>query len=171
LGITADPDPMGGSKMLRKLASALAVGLLCTVSVAVAGPVQATNTGNEGCTPGYWKNHMSNWEEYSPSTVVGGVFDFSASSSAVAAYADTTFAEALRLKGGSGLDGATQILLRAAVAATLNAAHEGLGYPLRREGADGIFAMVDEALASGDRQTMLELASYLDSLNNLGCPL
>jgi hypothetical protein len=31
--------------------------------------------------------------------------------------------------------------------------------------------MVNEALASGDRQAMLELARYLNSLNNLGCPL
>ena len=114
---------------------------------------------------------MNNWEEYRPGTVVGNVFDFSSSPAAVAAYADTTFGQALRLQGGSGLDGATQILLRAAVAATLNAAHEGLGYPLRRGGDDGIFAMVNEALASGDRQAMLELARYLNSLNNLGCPL
>jgi hypothetical protein len=157
--------------MLKKLASALIVGLLCTVSVSVAAPAQAERVGNQGCTPGYWKNHMNNWEEYRPGTVVGNVFDFSDSSAAVAAYADTTFGEALRLQGGTGLAGATEILLRAAVAATLNAAHEGLGYPLRRGGDDGIFAMVNEALASGDRQAMLELARYLNSLNNLGCPL
>jgi hypothetical protein len=157
--------------MLRRLVSALVVGLLCTAGVTVAGPAQAVNIGNEGCTPGYWKNHMDNWEEYSPGTVVGDVFEFSGTDAAIAAYADTTFAQALRLQGGSGLDGATRILLRAAVAATLNAAHEGLGYPLRRGGTDGIFAMVNEALASGDRATILELARYLDSLNNLGCPL
>jgi hypothetical protein len=105
-----------------------------------------------------------------PGTVVGTVFHFTGTRAAVAAYADATFGEALRLRGGSGLDGATQILLRAAVAATLNAAHEGLGYPLRRRGEDGSFAMVNEALASGDREAILELARYLDSLNNLGCP-
>jgi hypothetical protein len=157
--------------MRKKFATAVAVGLLSTTGVALAGPAAAVNIGNEGCTPGYWKNHTTNWEEYSSGTLVGSVFDFSGAPSAVAAYADTTFEEALRLKGGSGLDGATQILLRAAVAATLNAAHEGLGYPLRRGGADGIFAQVNAALASGDRQTMLDLARYLDSLNNLGCPL
>jgi hypothetical protein len=48
---------------------------------------------------------------------------------------------------------------------------KGWGYPLRRAGEDGIFAMVNEALASGDRQTMLQPARYLDELNNLGCPL
>ena len=157
--------------MRRKLVTAVALAVLSTTGVTLAGPAQAVNIGNEGCTPGYWKNHTNNWEEYRSGTVVGNVFDFTGSPSAVAAYADVTFEEALRLKGGSGLDGATQILLRAAVAATLNAAHEGLGYPLRRGGEDGIFAMVNEALASGDRQAMLDLASYLDRLNNLGCPL
>lgn len=157
--------------MRKKLATAVALGLFSTTGVALAGPAAAVNTGNEGCTPGYWKNHTTNWEEYSSGTLVGSVFDFAGTPTAVAAYADTTFEEALRLRGGSGLDGATQILLRAAVAATLNAAHEGLGYPLRRAGQNGIFAQVNAALASGDRQTMLDLAKYLDRLNNLGCPL
>jgi hypothetical protein len=129
--------------MRKKLATAVAFGLLSTTGVTLAGPAQAVNIGNEGCTPGYWKNHTNNWEEYSAGTLVSSVFDFSGTSPQVMAYADTTFEEALRLRGGTGLDGATQILLRAAVAATLNAAHEGLGYPLRRGGADGIFAMVN----------------------------
>lgn len=157
--------------MRRKLATALVFGLLSASGVSLAAPAQANRIGNEGCTPGYWKTHQNNWEEYAPSTVVGKVFNFSGAPAPVAAYADTTFAEALRLKGGRGLDGATEILLRAAVAATLNAAHEGLGYPLRRFVDDGIFEQVNAALASGDRQEMLELAAYLDRLNNLGCPL
>ncbi len=43
-------------------------------SLAVATPASATNIGQEGCTPGYWKNHTENWEEYSPSTSLGTVF-------------------------------------------------------------------------------------------------
>jgi hypothetical protein len=34
-----------------------------------------------------------------------------------------------------------------------------------------VIASVDAALASGDRDTMLILASALDADNNLGCPL
>lgn len=157
--------------MRRNTVVALIFALLATMGLSVTGSAQATRIGNEGCTPGYWKNHTSNWEEYKSSRVVGTVFDFSDAPSAVAAYSGTTFGDALRLKGGSGLSGATEILLRAAVAATLNAAHEGLGYPLSRYGADGIFAQVNAALESGDRQAMLDLAKYLDNLNNLGCPL
>ena len=156
---------------MRKLTLvATIVGVLAT-GMSMAGPAQAHNIGNEGCTPGYWKNHTSNWEEYRTRKLVSEVFDFSNAPVEVAAYSSTTLIGALRLKGGPGLDGATQILLRAATASVLNAAHEGLGYPLRRGGEDGIKAQVNAALASGDRQAMLDLATYLDGLNNLGCPL
>ncbi len=50
----------------------------------------------------------------------------------------------------------------------LNAAHDGLGYPLRR---GQIIRSVNAALASGDRTRILELARELDRMNNLGCPL
>ncbi|HYO32087.1 MAG TPA: hypothetical protein VES21_04505 [Nocardioidaceae bacterium] len=156
--------------MRKTTLMATVVGVLAT-GLSMAGPAQAHNIGNEGCTPGYWKNHTSNWEEYRVNKPVGEVFDFSGTPNEVAAYANITLANALRLKGGSTLGGATEILLRAATASVLNAAHEGVGYPLRRGGEDGIKAQVNEALASGDRQAMLDLAASLDRLNNLGCPL
>ncbi|HSF43302.1 MAG TPA: hypothetical protein VLT87_26115, partial [Thermoanaerobaculia bacterium] len=67
-----------------------------------------------------------------------------------------------------GTLGAAKILLRAAVAALLNAAHSGVDYP--RTTAE-IIADVNAALASNNRNTMLELASELDDDNNGGCPL
>lgn len=127
----------------------------------------ASNIGNEGCTPGYWKNHTSNWEEYAPSTQVGSAFKLSATGP----YATATLEQALAFRGGSGVDGAQRILLRAATAAVLNAAHEDLGYPYRRFTQYKIVATVRAALLSGDRQRMLELAEELDAANNLGCPL
>jgi len=54
------------------------------------------------------------------------------------------------------------------VAGLLDASHSGVDYP--RNPAD-VIADVDAALASGDRNTMLTLASAIDSDNNLGCPL
>ena len=129
-------------------------------------PSSAVNIGQEGCTPGYWKNHTSNWQEYSPSQTVGSVFpDYKGT------YATTTLAGALALKGGSTLDGARQILLRAATASVLNAAHEGLGYPYRRDSGFRIIDTVEAALTSGDRAAILALAATLDKANNLGCPL
>jgi hypothetical protein len=163
--------------MLRRLATALTVGLLSTTGVALAGPAQAVNIGNEGCTPGYWKNHPESWQEAgraAPNTPL----TYDHPSTAFPPFAPTfdldgdgdadTFLDALNYKGGSGVAGAERILLRAAVAAWLNAAHEGVGYPLRRA---ALVAEVNAAIESGDRQTMLALAAELDRLNNLGCPL
>jgi hypothetical protein len=79
-----------------------------------------------------------------------------------------TLAEALALRGGPGVDGAVQILLRAAVASALNAAHPDVLYP--RTLAE-VIADVDAALLSGNRETILQLAASLDEDNNLGCPL
>ena len=52
---------------MRKLLRGLILG---AVSAALVGGMMpqagAVNIGNEGCTPGYWKNHQDNWEEYKP---------------------------------------------------------------------------------------------------------
>lgn len=152
------------SRSARTLVGATVVAL----ALAIAPPASATNIGTEGCTPGYWKNHTDNWEEYSPSDTLGSVFMLPAS---LQQYANVTLEQALSFRGGTGTDGAARILLRAATAAVLNAAHEGLGYPYRRGGTSGILARVNAALAGEDRQQMLNLAAMLDAANNLGCPL
>jgi len=156
--------------MHRQLQRAVVV-LSAAVFVAAGGGAvaQATNIGNEGCTPGYWKNHTDNWEEYKPTTKVGSVW---ALPPELSQYAGWTFEQALAGGGGAGIDGAARILLRAAVAAYLNAAHEGLGYPYRRFNVPfHMQVKIDAALASLDRATMLDLATTLDTANNLGCPL
>lgn len=156
--------------MKRRTASALVATLAASaVGLVVAPAANADNIGNEGCTPGYWKNHTSSWEEYEASQKVREVFAVPAE---LGPLGDLTLLEALAGKGGKGVDGAARILLRAATASTLNAAHEGLGFPLRRETEPGnLRRTVDAALASLDRQQMLTLAAELDALNNLGCPL
>lgn len=139
------------------------------VSLTLAGPVAAVNIGQEGCTPGYWKNHTDNWEEYSPGQTLDELFDFPASLSGMA---DDTLLQALNYGGGPGIQGAARNLLRHAVAAFLNAAHEGLGYPYRRFTDPGnLEAWVNGALASEHRGTMLDLKDTLDTANKLGCPL
>jgi hypothetical protein len=149
------------------------LGLIVTLaatSVLLIAPAHANRVGNEGCTPGFWKNHPSRWQEATPSKALH--FELVKAAVNLDGDRDTdTFMDALRYQGGPGLEGAKRILLRAAVAAWLNAASEELGYPLRRYGEDGFVADVKAALASGNRQTMLNLAERLDRLNNLGCPL
>lgn len=157
-----------GSARKRSFLLVLAVALLI-VAVAPALSVSAVGTGTQGCTPGYWKNHTSAWQEYTPSQKVGPVFGTSLP------QANDTLLQALRYGGGSDINGARRILLRAAVAAALNAAHDSLGYPLRRYAAppapSGFIPVVKSLLAGTNRTAIIDYASYLDGLNNLGCPL
>jgi hypothetical protein len=116
--------------------------------------------GDDGCTPGYWKNHLGSWSGYSPSATLTSVFG--------AGALDGSLLDGLNFGGGSGVTGAKRILLRAAVAALLNAASPNVDYT--RTTAQ-VIAAVTSALNSDNRETMLTLASALDADNNLGCPL
>ena len=121
---------------------------------------------DEGCTPGYWKNHLGAWAAtgYSPNQTLESVFDVPD------AYGldDVTLLAALSLGGGSGTTAAAGMLLHHAVAALLNASNPDVDYP--RTTAQ-IIADVNAALATNSRSTMLTLKSALDADNNLGCPL
>ena len=145
-------------------------------TAAAGGPVGATVTftnelpppppGDEGCTPGYWKQpqHFDSWTTYAPTDLAGSVFDLTG----YPTLASKTLLASLDGTGGPGTLGAASILLRAAVAAILNAESSGVDYT--QVTAD-IIADVNAALASNDRATMLALAAELDADNNLGCPL
>jgi hypothetical protein len=123
---------------------------------------------DEGCTPGFWKQpqHLDSWVAtgFSPSQTLESVFDVPDS----LGIDNTTLLQALSFKGGSDTLGAAQILLRAGVAALLNAAHPDVNYAFTTA---EVIADVNAALASGDRATMLDLATELDEANNAGCPL
>lgn len=126
--------------------------------------------GDQGCTPGYWKNHLTAWAGFDPNQTLGSVFDVPDS----LGIDNDSLLTALNYGGGPGALGGAQILLRAAVASLLNAASGSVSFPLTV--ADVIAQtnaafQTNAALASLNRATMLNLASYLDGLNNLGCPL
>ena len=112
--------------------------------------------GDDGCTPGYWKNHPDSWglTGFSPSDDFDTVFGVDAFNP------DVNLGNALRL-GGGGLNK----LARHGTAALLNASHPDMGYPLSQ--AD-VLDKVQEAITSGNYEP---LATQLDEYNNLGCPL
>lgn len=140
------------------------------VGVFSAGTAGAIRIGDdEGCTPGFWKNNTGAWEEYSPTARLDSVFNIPA---AFSDLADDTLLSALSYTGGPAVIDKAKLLLHHAVAAVLNAAHEGIGYPYRRFDAPlGIVPSVNSALASGNGSTMTDLKDVLDEANNLGCPL
>ena len=137
--------------------------LLCILLIgALAVPAMA----GQGCSQGFWKNHPEAWGPTgrSETDLVEVVF------AGAIPYVDSedTLLQALRYRGGRGLEGGARILLRQAVAALLNEAHTGVSYT--QDVAD-VITSVNEALASDDRDEMLSLAGMLDIYNNLGCPL
>jgi len=121
-------------------------------------------TGDEGCTPGYWKNHPEAWTGFTTGQTLESVFDVPDS----LGLDSVSLHSALSFGGGPGTLGASQILLRASVAALLNSASSGVDYPLTTA---QVIAQVNAALATLDRSTILDLATDLDNKNNGGCPL
>ena len=123
--------------------------------------------GNQGCAPGYWKNHTDSWPPtgYSPTQKVKTAFP--SVTTFYPALGEQTLLTALGFAGGPGGEGAAEILLRAAVAALLNASHPDVAYP--RTPAS-VIGDVNGALLQ-NRDAMLALAAALDADNNRGCPL
>lgn len=120
----------------------------------------------EGCTPGYWKNHLDAWGPtgFSPGQALSTVF----SPAGLGTLGSSTLLEALNFGGGSSLAQKKQILLRAAVASLLNAAHPDVAFGMTPA---QVIAAVNAALESNDATTILNLATSLDTDNNRGCPL
>jgi hypothetical protein len=129
--------------------------------------VQPPPDPNQGCTPGYWKNHAKSWPAsgYSTSQAVQSVFG---EASRYPSFGSAALIEALSFQGGSGVEGGVGNLLRAATASLLNAAHPGVSFPRTQA---QVIGDVNSALASGNRDQMIGLAAALDADNNLGCPL
>lgn len=122
--------------------------------------------GDEGCTPGYWKNHEDSWGPtgFTTGQTLESVFNVPD----VYGVDNVTLLAALSFNGGPTATDAAKLLLHHAVAAILNAAHPNVDYP---QSAASIITAVNAALATGDRNTMLALKSTLDAQNNAGCPL
>lgn len=127
--------------------------------------------GGEGCTLGYWKNHSDAWQPtgHTTATPVSSVFTVPAELTDLNGDGDAdTLIDALNFGGGPGLAGAARNLLKQAAAALLSASHPDVSYGLT---AAQVIAQVNDALASGDRPSMIAVAGDLDTLNNEGCPL
>lgn len=112
--------------------------------------------GDEGCTPGYWKqdHHYDSWMGYSPSDDFDTVFGVDAFSP------DITLGEALELKGGK-----INALARHAVAALLNATSGDVDYKYSEA---EVIDMVQKAVESGDYEWAKD---KLEEANEYGCPL
>lgn len=102
----------------------------------------------EGCTPGYWKNHLDAW----PATGYSVADDFDSIFGANLFNPDITLLEAVNANGGGA-----NALARHGAAALLSATHPDVDYPLT-------VAQVIALVQAGDKDT-------LEAANELGCPL
>ena len=110
--------------------------------------------GGQGCTPGYWKNHLDSWTGYSPSA------DFDATFGVNLFSPNITLLQALNLGGGG-----RERIARHATAALLNASHPGVS-----SGATTaeIIAMVQAVAVSRDWDGT---GNILEAMNEQGCLL
>lgn len=130
-----------------------AVGELCVVILQpsedpsgqlVAIALQRTTRGDEGLTPGFWKNHLDEWVTYSPEDIFSDVFGVGPG---------ITLEAAVNAKGGG-----EKALLRHAVAALLNAVHPDIDYALTPA---EVIALVANAYATSDFESAKDiLAGY-----------
>ncbi len=140
--------------------SVAAVGIFNPTEVSACGP------GNQGLTPGFWKNHTDDWPANRlPGHLVSSLF----TGAGADGLGDATLLEALKKfkDDKKTADGAAMILLRAGVAAALNAESDFVSYPVS---LGKVQDMVNGALALGDRDNMLDVKDILDGWNNLGVP-
>jgi hypothetical protein len=107
---------------------------------------------NQGCTPGYWKNHTDSWVGYTPGTYFDDVFGVGP---------HVTLLDALNTGGGWKNDGKP---LRHGTAALLNAAHGGVGYA---KSESQVIAMVQAWFNDGRKGPIKRLVR----LNERYCPL
>ena len=122
-----------------------------------------------GCTPGFWKQeqHFQYWEGYATTDLIKNVFsNTNYTTSKGVNVGDATLLAGLSFGGGPTVGDAAATLLRAGIAALLNAADSDVDYYMTEA---EVIAAVNAALLSGDRNTMLTLSAELDFENNRGC--
>ena len=125
--------------------------------------------GEEGLTPGYWKNNADKWDanawvDYVPDDLFDDVFgvDITLRGKGKTTYEDPTLLEALGANGGG-----MNALARHATAAILNASHPDIAYPMS---VAQIITAVQDAIAAGE-DAIEDLATMLDMYNNYGANL
>jgi hypothetical protein len=140
-------------------------------NVTASDPSHYVGIAGQGCTPGYWKNHTDSWPPtgYSPTQKIKTVFT-SVLTGYPASLGNATLWDALAFDGWdpNPVAGGAEILLRAGVAALLNASHPTVSFRLTEW---DLITQVNTALDSADRDTLLTNAAELDAYNNNGCPL
>jgi hypothetical protein len=149
--LCSPPEPICGDGVINQAWEECEVGVPCAEpgdSCDEATCLCTPPPGGDGCTPGYWKNHLDSW----PATGFSPDDDFDSTFGVDLFDPDITLDEAVNARGGQ-----ENRLARHATAALLSAAHPDVDYPLS-------VAEVIAATQAGD-------ADLLVAYNELGCPI
>jgi hypothetical protein len=111
------------------------------------------NTGGQGCTPGYWKNHTGSWVGYSPTALFDKVFG-------VTYYGSLTLEQATALKGGG-----FNALARHAASALLNSSNPNISYGLTTA---EVIALVQKAVKTNEPELIKD---EFAALNETECSI
>ncbi|HEY9420823.1 MAG TPA: hypothetical protein VIW92_05385 [Thermoanaerobaculia bacterium] len=120
-----------------------------------------------GCADTFWGASLGAW---GPAGVkpVERVVDVFSEAKAYGPAGIVPLRTAIRFQAGGDLLGAAKGLVRAGIAALLNAGHPAIEFPLTRT---QVITRVDTALHSGDSVKILSLTDELRAANGAGCPL
>jgi uncharacterized repeat protein (TIGR01451 family) len=161
--------PSGTSSLVNTVTASYQVNGLSNVLTASSSCTVSIPT--EGCTPGFWKNHTSLWDEPTDPIAAAAGFTTTTSfnsffglTSAQSGFADSlTMLDAVNLGGGDGAK-----LARHGVSSLLNIA-AGLNYPLPPgiNNATDLYNAIRNAYLTS---TFEPLATELADANNLNCP-
>lgn len=165
------------SKNLPKTTRTLGIAVLATAILSAtaiysmasnAQVVYADGDGNEGCTPGYWKQEQ-HFDSYpagiTPDTQLDVLLGFE-----IPGFETTTVLQALQLKGG-----AENALIRQGTAGMLNVLNPNVDYDFSqattlRQFQDGLDPQLFDMWPDAD-DDMEQRKDALDAANNAGCPL
>jgi hypothetical protein len=134
-------------------------------TLAISGQVLASA---EGCSPGFWKNHLECWcDDYSPDTLVAEIWGRLAGSP-YESFGDDTLLDALYYKGGKGLTGSVRRMLRQAAAALLNGCSADVSYPVTDY---FVIRLVNTALDTENPDVINDVQEIMEGWNEEGCPI
>lgn len=150
-------------------ATLLAASITALAAFAIPTTAAFAWGGTEGCTPGYWKNHLEDWPAgYSPTTTVNQAFG----TNLPAGIGDKTLEQALN-SGGGGINA----LLRHAVSALLNSAsYPDVDYKytisqVKSKFKDAIDPNYQQITSIADDNDLEKIKNVFATENERGCPL
>ena len=154
---------------IQNTATVTATGEVSIVSVSDSDDAwircEPTQSGGEGCTPGYWKqpHHFDSWPEgITPDTAYSAIFGraINIRTRDAGLVTDPTLLQAL-----SALGGKVNTAARHSTAAYLNAMTQDVSYDLT---SDQIINNLQQSIDDNDFGTLIEA---LVNFNEQGCPL